>query len=146
MRIYDIFSSYDMSIYSYIMQAMLMSPTNPAYLYAFQNRSLLLACRMLLCFQISTIQLILLQNHPFLVSCEFLKMAILLYFACFLSLCSSVDNLWCDLLRLAFSFKVDFCFLIAEKWKQSLVTFTLTLTRNCCRFVMACPQGILWVR
>lgn len=78
MSIYDIFSSYVMSIYSYIMQGMLMTPTNPAYLYAFQNRTLLLVCRMHLCFPISTSQLILLQNHPFLVSCELLKVAILL--------------------------------------------------------------------
>jgi len=82
MSIYDIFSSYVMSIYSYIMQGMLMTPTNPAYLYALQNRTLLLVCRMHLCFPISTFQLTLLQNHPFLVSGELLKVAILLYSAC----------------------------------------------------------------
>ena len=129
------------------MQGMLMTPTNPAYLYALQNRTLLLVCRMHLCFPISTFQLILLQNHPFLVSCELLKVAILLYSACtvFCLFYTTFDVTylgWHSTLKSTFVF----FFFIAENWKQSLVTLTHTLTRNCCRFIMVCPRRTLWVR
>lgn len=50
-----------------------------AYLDVFQKKSPPLVCRMILCFLLSTVPFILLQNHLILVSCELFEVAIFCY-------------------------------------------------------------------